>query len=46
MHSLNQDEGITFLFSSHDPLVLDRAERRILLHDGRIESEEQGSRNR
>lgn len=46
MHSLNQDEGITFLFSSHDPLVLDRAKRRILLHDGRIESEEQGSRSR
>ena len=45
MHSLNQDEGITFLFSSHDPLVLDRAKRRILLHDGQIESEEQGSRN-
>ena len=45
MHDLNQDEGITFLFSSHDPLVLDRANRRILLRDGQIEGEEQGSRS-
>ena len=45
MHGLNQDEGITFLFSSHDPLVLDRANQRILLRDGQIEAEEQGPRN-
>ncbi|MEE3326220.1 MAG: ABC transporter ATP-binding protein [Myxococcota bacterium] len=45
MHGLNQDEGITFLFSSHDPLVLDRANRRILLRDGQIEGEEQGPRS-
>ncbi len=45
MHGLNQDEGITFLFSGHDPLVLDRANRRILLRDGQIEGEEQGPRN-
>lgn len=43
MQGLNQDEGMTFLFSSHDSLVLDRAHRRILLRDGRIEDEEQGS---
>ncbi|MFP8873858.1 MAG: ABC transporter ATP-binding protein [Myxococcota bacterium] len=45
MHGLNQDEGITFLFSSHDPLVLDKAERRILLRDGRIDGEEKGARS-
>lgn len=45
MQGLNQDEGITFLFSSHDPLVLDRAHRRILLRDGRIENEEGGPRH-
>ena len=45
MQDLNQDEGITFLFSSHDSLVLDRAHRRILLRDGRIEGEEEGTRS-
>ena len=45
MQGLNQDEGITFLFSSHDPLVLDRAHRRILLRDGSIENEERGPRH-
>lgn len=43
MHELNQDEGITFLFSSHDPLVLEKAERKILLRDGVIEREERGA---
>lgn len=45
MHGLNREEGITFLFSSHDPLVLDKAERRILLKDGRIDKEETGARD-
>jgi len=43
MQTLNRDEGVTFLFSSHDPLVLNKAERRILLRDGIIEGEERGS---
>ena len=42
MQQLNQEEGTTFLFSSHDPLVLEKAKRRILLRDGLIEGEEQG----
>ena len=40
MQSLNKDKGITFLFSTHDQRVMDRARRLIRLHDGKIESDE------
>ena len=36
MHRLSHEEGTTFLFSTHDPRVVERAERIITLHDGRI----------
>jgi putative ABC transport system ATP-binding protein len=36
MHGLNADRGITFLFSSHDELVLSRARRVIHLRDGAL----------
>nr|HPK71658.1 hypothetical protein [Vicinamibacterales bacterium] len=34
MRMLNQENSVTFLFSSHDPLVIERAERVIRLRDG------------
>jgi len=37
MQRLNREQGTTFLFSSHDPLVIEHAGRVILLKDGRIE---------
>jgi len=40
MQKLNREEGVTFLFSTHDQRVMDRARRLIRLHDGRIESDE------
>lgn len=40
MQELNRKQGITFLFSTHDQHVMDRARRTITLHDGRIESDE------
>ena len=40
MQKLNREQGITFLFSTHDQHVIDRARRVISLHDGRIESDE------
>jgi len=40
MERLNRESGITFLFSTHDQRVIDRAHRIIRLHDGRIESDE------
>ena len=36
MKALNEEEKVTFLFSSHDPLVLGYAKRVIKLHDGAI----------
>ena len=39
MESLNRDQGVTFLFSTHDPRVMARARRVIRLVDGRIESD-------
>jgi len=40
MHKLNKEEGITFLFSTHDQRVIDRAERLIYVEDGKIKSDE------
>jgi len=40
MQQLNRAQGITFLFSTHDQHVIDRARRIIRLHDGKIESDE------
>lgn len=34
---LNSSRGITFLFSSHDPLVLETAERIIQVADGKVQ---------
>ncbi|HEX9842619.1 MAG TPA: ABC transporter ATP-binding protein [bacterium] len=36
MHELNHEEGMTFLFSTHDPRVMERAERIVTIQDGRI----------
>jgi putative ABC transport system ATP-binding protein len=40
MQKLNQDIGTTFLFSTHDQRVMDRARRLIRLRDGQIENDE------
>ncbi|MGI9433042.1 MAG: ABC transporter ATP-binding protein [Myxococcota bacterium] len=40
MKSLNERHGVTFVFSTHDPLVIGKATRRVGLHDGRIVSDE------
>lgn len=39
MHSLNQKENMTFIFSTHDQRVIERARRVITLVDGRIVSD-------
>jgi putative ABC transport system ATP-binding protein len=41
MLRMNREKNITFVFSSHDRLVLDRARRVIRLRDGTIERDEQ-----
>ena len=40
MWELNQKTGATFIFSTHDQMVMDYARRIIRLHDGVIESDE------
>ena len=42
MQQLNAERGVTFLFSTHDPLVMQRARRNVRLHDGRVASDEVG----
>lgn len=39
MHRLNEDRGITFLFSTHDARVVAHARRVVTLVDGRVESD-------
>lgn len=39
MKRLNHAQGITFIFSSHDPLVISQARRVVSLRDGRLESD-------
>lgn len=36
MEQLNREKGLTFLFSTHDPLVMERARKLIRLKDGRV----------
>lgn len=40
MEKLNQEEKITFIFSTHDPRVVKMAHRIITLEDGRVVSDE------
>jgi putative ABC transport system ATP-binding protein len=40
MLRLNESEGTTFIFSTHDQMVMDFARRIIRIRDGRIESDE------
>jgi len=39
MLKLNEREGTTFVFSTHDSLVMDYARRLVMLRDGMVESE-------
>jgi putative ABC transport system ATP-binding protein len=41
MSRLNQEENMTFVFSTHDQRVIDRAKRVIYLDDGKIVNDEQ-----
>jgi putative ABC transport system ATP-binding protein len=39
MERLNQQEGVTFLFSTHDPRIVAKARRIITLEDGKVVSD-------
>ncbi len=40
MQKLNEKEGITIIFSSHDPLVINMAKRLVSLKDGKVVNNE------
>lgn len=39
MQQLNEEEGTTFIFSTHDPRVIERAKRVIVFEDGKVKGE-------
>ena len=41
MRELNRCDGVTFIFSTHDPRLLDRVDKLIRLQDGRITGTEE-----
>jgi len=43
MRRLNSERGVTFVISSHDPKVIDRAERVVRLEDGKVASDERAA---
>jgi putative ABC transport system ATP-binding protein len=40
MRELNHDDGTTFIFSTHDPQVMERADRVVRILDGQIDTDE------
>lgn len=40
MRELNQEEGTTFLFSTHDARIMERADRVVTLRDGRVDEDQ------
>jgi putative ABC transport system ATP-binding protein len=40
MEQLNRERGATFIFSTHDPRVMERARRVVRMVDGRVEHDE------
>jgi putative ABC transport system ATP-binding protein len=40
MEKLNRDRGVTFIFSTHDPAVMERARRLVRIVDGRVDGED------
>lgn len=40
MQQLNEEEGTTFIFSTHDPRVIERAKRVIVFEDGKVKGDQ------
>ena len=40
MHAMNKSAGTTFIFSTHDQMVMDYARRLVRIRDGEVESDE------
>jgi len=39
MRGLNEKNGMTFVFSTHDAMIMQQARRLITLHDGRVDTD-------
>ncbi len=42
MRSLNEESGVTFLFSTHDPMIMEAAKKIIRISDGQLVASESG----
>ena len=40
LRAINEERGVTIVTATHDPIVMGHASRRVLLRDGRIETDE------
>lgn len=40
MRQMNLNHGVTFVFTTHDPRLLEHVDRKVLLRDGRVEKDE------
>jgi putative ABC transport system ATP-binding protein len=40
MRRLNEERGMTFVFSTHDRMIMDKARRVIVIKDGRVDSDQ------
>jgi putative ABC transport system ATP-binding protein len=40
MEELNREHGVTFVFSTHDPMVIEKARRTVRLRDGAVVADE------
>ncbi len=40
MRELNREQGVTFVFSTHDPMVLEQADRIVRMVDGKVNVDE------
>jgi len=40
MEKMNKEHGVTFIFSTHDPKVMDRARRLVKMVDGKVANDE------
>ena len=43
MQQMNRERGVTFIFSTHDSMVMDFARRIVMLRDGQVESDRKKS---
>jgi len=44
MREMNERRGVTFLFSTHDPMVMEHSRRLVRLKDGEVASDERRER--